>query len=72
MPVRTLVKLADRYPGTSRMTFWRWRRDHPDFPSPIVIAGTAYYLEHELTAFEESRRTTFEELRRRRRQQEPP
>jgi hypothetical protein len=55
MSDRTLVKLGRRYPGTSRMTRWRWRRD-PDFPDPVVINGTEYYDSDELTAYEEARR----------------
>jgi hypothetical protein len=56
MSARTLVKLNDRYPGTSRMTRYRWRRYEPDFPDPIIINGTEYYYADELTEWEESRR----------------
>jgi hypothetical protein len=55
MSERTLVKLGRRYPGTSRMTRWRWRQD-PDFPVPVVINGTEYFYEDELQAYEELRR----------------
>jgi hypothetical protein len=55
MPDRTLVKLRDRYPGTSRMTRWRWKR-LVDFPEAIVINGTEYFYEDELEEYEESRR----------------
>ena len=48
MSARTLVRLADRYPGTSRMTRYRWRRNEPDFPDPIIIAGREFYNSAEL------------------------
>ena len=56
MSARTLVKLSDRYPGTSRMTRYRWRRSEPDFPDPVIINGTEYYYEDELETFESRRR----------------
>jgi hypothetical protein len=57
MDDRTLVKLGDRYPGTSRMTRWRWKHD-PDFPAPVILNGTEYYVASELTEYEEARRRT--------------
>jgi predicted DNA-binding transcriptional regulator AlpA len=42
MSERTLVKLADRFRGLSRMTIWRIERE-PDFPSPIIVRGRKYY-----------------------------
>lgn len=55
MVERTLVLLADRFPGVSRMTLWRIERE-PDFPTPIIVRGRKYYYEDELEVFEESRR----------------
>jgi hypothetical protein len=37
------------------MTRWRWRQD-PDFPDPVVINGTEYFVASELTEYEELRR----------------
>jgi hypothetical protein len=52
---RKLIKLAHRYPNTSRSTRWRWKRE-PGFPRPVVIRETEYYYEDELERFEESHR----------------
>jgi hypothetical protein len=52
---RELVRLKDRYPGTSRMTRWRIKKQ-PGFPDSIEINGTEYHYSDELDAYEESRR----------------
>jgi predicted DNA-binding transcriptional regulator AlpA len=60
---RKLIKLASRYPDTSRSTRWRWKRE-ADFPRPVVIRGSEFYYEHELEAFEESHRRITDAERR--------
>jgi hypothetical protein len=52
---RELVRLKDRYPGTSRMTRWRIKKQ-PGFPDGIDINGTEYHYSDELDVYEESRR----------------
>jgi len=51
---RELVRLKDRYPGTSRMTRWRIKKQ-PGFPDGIDINGTEYHYSDELDVYEESR-----------------
>jgi hypothetical protein len=55
MSERTLVRLRDRYPGTSRMTLYRLRRD-PAFPRAVLFNGTEYYYTDELESYEASHR----------------
>jgi hypothetical protein len=55
MSKRELQRLKDRYPGVSRMTLWRIRRQ-PGFPDGIDQNGTEYHYTDELDAYEASRR----------------
>jgi hypothetical protein len=52
---RRLVLLPERYPNASRMTRWRIQRE-PDFPVPVIVRGRKYFVDAELTQWEEARR----------------
>jgi hypothetical protein len=52
---RKLVRLKDHFSRASRMTRWRLAR-MVGFPAPVIIRGTAWYIESELITFEEGLR----------------
>lgn len=41
--------------NVSAMTLWRWRRDDPTFPTPIVINSRLYFNQAQLLAWARSK-----------------
>jgi predicted DNA-binding transcriptional regulator AlpA len=54
-PATTYLNAAQvrrRYGGVSDMSIWRWLRDG-GFPQPLRISGRRFWLEADLTAWEQ-------------------
>ena len=50
-------RVRARYGDVSDMSLWRWLHDaEMNFPKPMLINGRRYWDEHELDAFDASRR----------------
>jgi excisionase family DNA binding protein len=51
MPLMTTREVAELL-RVSRQTIWNWQKSNPEFPRPIVLAGTSpRWREDEVIAF---------------------
>ena len=49
MTVKTITskQFREKLSGCSAATFWRYRKNNPDFPKPINFGGVDHYIEFE-------------------------